>query len=177
MIKKNSSHTNQSLWQFFFITFLFSWLLWLPGVLITYNLINPNQTLITINNILQWVAGIGPSLAAIYLIIRNDGKKGIKKLFRRVMNLKLGFWYFPVFLMLPITLFSAHLINILLFNASFPQTGLLNEPWWIPILFVIFLIMQFGEELGWRGFALDRLQKKRSALLMNTSVATSACTA
>ncbi|MCX6175684.1 MAG: type II CAAX endopeptidase family protein [Ignavibacteriales bacterium] len=155
---------NQQLIQFFLLTFLFSWLMWLPSILITYNLITPSQTLITINNVLKWVAGIGPSLTAIILVIKFDGKVGLKKLFKRVWNIKLGYWYFPIILMLPIILVTAHLINTFFFNNSFPKTGLLEEPWWIPVLFVIFFIYQFSEELGWRGYALDRLQKKWNAL-------------
>lgn len=163
-MKKKTDSSNQQLWQFFLLTFLFSWLLWLPGMLITYNLINTSQTFITISNIIKWVAGMGPSLAAIYLVIKVDGKTGTKKLFKRVLQLKLGYWYFPVFLLLPIMLVFAHLLNIIFFDASFPKTGLLAEPWWIPVLFVIFFIMQFAEELGWRGYALDRLQKRWNAL-------------
>ena len=58
----------------------------------------------------------------------------------------------------------ANVLNIIFFNASFPRTGLLAEPWWIPVLLIIFFIMQFSEEPGWRGFALDGLQKKWNAL-------------
>jgi membrane protease YdiL (CAAX protease family) len=163
-MNKKTDSPNPQLWQFFLLTFLFSWLMWLPGVLITYSLITPSQTLTTINNVMKWVAGIGPSLAAIILVIKFDGKVGLNKLFKRVLNIKLGYWYFPVFLMLPITLVAAHLINTFFFDTSFPRTGLLKEPWWIPVLFIIFFVLQFGEELGWRGYALDRLQKKWNAL-------------
>lgn len=163
-MKKKTDLSNQQLWRFFILTFLLSWLMWLPGLLITNNLFNPGQTLSTITNVLKWVAGMGPSLAAIFLIFRRDGKIGVKKLFGKVLNTRLGYWYFPIFFLLPITLVFAHLVNIFFFNASFPKTGLLAEPWWIPVLFVIFFIMQFSEELGWRGYALDRLQKKWNAL-------------
>jgi len=163
-MKNKTDSSNQQLWQFFLLTFLFSWLMWLPSILISYRLITPNQTLITINNVMKWVAGMGPSLAAIILVIKFDGKVGLNKLFKRVLSIKLGYWYFPVLLMLPITLIAAHLINSFFFNTPFPKTGLLKEPWWIPVLFIIFFVLQFGEELGWRGYALDRFQKKWNAL-------------
>lgn len=156
--------SSRQLWHFFILTFLFSWLLWLPGVLITYKLIDPGKTFIAITHVLQWVAGMGPSLAALVLIIRHDGKTGLKTLWQRIADIRLGYWYVPALLLLPVTLVAAHLLNMLLNNASFPKTGLLSEPWWIPVLFVMFFVMQFAEELGWRGYALDRLQKRWSAL-------------
>ena len=112
---------DQQLLRFFFLTFLFSWLLWLPGILITYGLILPGHTLIKINNAMKWLAGIGPSLTAIILVMRFDGKEGLKKLFKRVWKGKLGSWHFPVFLMLPVRLVAAHLINTFLFHASFQK--------------------------------------------------------
>ena len=159
------SKTNQQIVQFFWLTFLFSWILWLPGVLITYQLITPNATINAANQVLKWIAGMGPSLAALYLIARSEGASGLKALFKRVLDFKLGIWYVPVFLLLPVILVLAHLLNMLLFHASFPQAGILEEPWWIPILLIIFYVMQFSEELGWRGFALDRLQRKWNALV------------
>jgi membrane protease YdiL (CAAX protease family) len=151
--------------QFFIFTFLFSWLLWLPNVLLTYDLITANNTIQSFNNVLIWLAGTGPSLVAIILITRQEGKAKLKDIFIRVVKLKLGYWYLPIFLFLPFVLVLAHIINVLLFNATFPKTGPLSEPWWIPVLFIVFFIMQFAEELGWRGYALDRLQTKMNATL------------
>ena len=159
--KEDSAH---QLFYFFLLTFAFSWLMWLPGILITYNVILEHPALRVTNNILSWMAGTGPSLAAIILVLRYNGKSGLKPLLKRVFMAKLGRWYFPVLLLLPVTVLAAHQINSFWFNASFPQTGLLREPWWIPVVFIVFLVLQFGEELGWRGYALDRLQTKWTAL-------------
>jgi len=133
--------------------------------LTTWNVISPGKTGLALIHVLQWVAGMGPSLAALFLLLRQEGKPGIKALWRRVINFRLGWWYLPTLLLLPAALVLAHLLNLLLFHAPFPRTGLLAEPWWIPVLFVMFFILQFSEELGWRGYALDRLQQRWSALL------------
>jgi membrane protease YdiL (CAAX protease family) len=138
--------------------------LWLPGVLITYGFINPGDSFIKIINPLKWLAGIGPSLTAVILLLKFEGRAGLQQLFKRVFQLNLGYWYYAVFLLIPLILICAHLLNMLLFDVSFPQTGLLNEPCWIPVLFLVFFILQFGEELGWRGYALDRLQTRWNAL-------------
>jgi membrane protease YdiL (CAAX protease family) len=159
--EKNST---KNLRQFFLLTFAFSWLCWLPGLLLTYGMLVPSQTLDTIQNILQWVGGIGPSLAGLFLVNRNDGKTGIKALFKRVIQFKIGKWYLPTILLLPLAVILGHVINGLIFGAPFPQKEILSEPWWIPVLFAVFFILQFSEELGWRGYALDRLQNRWNAL-------------
>jgi len=156
--------STKNLWQFFLLTFTFSWLCWLPGLLLTYGVLAPSQTLNTVTNALQWVGGIGPSLAALFLVTWNDGKAGLKGLFKRVIQFKLGLWYLPTFLLLPVAVILGHVINGLIFGAPFPQKDILSEPWWIPVLFAVFFVLQFSEELGWRGYALDRLQKRWSAL-------------
>jgi len=160
----NKNQLNKQIWQFFIFTFLFSWLLWLPGILITHNLVQKYDILLKINNVLVWFAGVGPSFVALYLLYRNDGITGIKKVLGRIFKLDLGYWIYPIIFLIPITLIGAHLLNIVLFKASLPQSGLLKEPWWIPVLFIVFFIFQFGEEIGWRGFALDRLQNRMNAL-------------
>ena len=151
-------------WQFFLLTFLFSWTLWLPGLLITYKLVTPDQAWIELCNILRWVGGTGPSVAAVLLTIKHEGYAGVKTLFKRVWDLRLGYWYFPALFLLPAAIILAHLLNVLLFNSPFPKSSLLTEFYWIPVVFLVFLIMQFSEELGWRGYALDRLQKRWSAV-------------
>lgn len=151
--------------QFFFLTFLFSWFMWFPGVLYTHHLLNPSQFVLDLLEIMNWMGGIGPSLIAFILTFKNGGKQGGKKLFSKILRIKLGFWYFPIFLIIPVLLIVAHILNMIFFGADFPQTGLLSEPWWIPVVFLIFFILQISEEFGWRGYALDRLQTRWSALV------------
>ncbi|MHC4728908.1 MAG: CPBP family intramembrane glutamic endopeptidase [Planctomycetota bacterium] len=66
-------------------------------------------------------------------------------------------------MIIPITLVVSHWLNAVLFGAPFPKTGLLDEPWWIPVVFLIFCILQCSEEFGWRGYALERLQLRWNA--------------
>jgi hypothetical protein len=163
-MKINSNTATRQLGQFFLCTFLFSWILWLPGLLITYNVVAPAQPWIVISNILKWAGGTGPSVAAIILTKKQAGNTGIKELFGRVVKIKLGYWYLPALLLLPATIILAHVLNGLLFHAAFPESSLLTDFYWIPILFLIFWVMQFSEELGWRGYALDRLQQRWNAV-------------
>src|SRR5664279_5392122 len=116
---KNVESSPKQLWQFFILTFLFSWSMWLPGLLVSYKIIIPSSGLTTAINIMKLIAGMGPSLAALYLITRHSGKVGIKNLFQRFINIKLGFWYLPAIFLLPAILTLAHLLNGILYNAPF----------------------------------------------------------
>jgi len=161
--KKNA--VKRQLMQFFLLTFLFSWLMWLPGVLHTYNLIDPGQSLLKIMDIMNLAGGIGPSLIAFILVFKNEGKQGGKQLFKRLFKVKLGYWYFAIFLIMPVLLVLAHILNMVIFGASFPQNEFLTKPWLILAIFILFFIMQFSEEFGWRGYVLDRLQNRWNALV------------
>ena len=163
-MNRKNRNSNGQLWEFFLITFGFSWVCWLPGLLLTYGLLSPNTPISTAASILQWVGGIGPSVTALVLIYRETGKAGLKHLFSRAVKFNLGVWYLPTFLILPLVVILAHVLNGCLFEAPFPSTDILSEPWWIPALLAVFLILQLGEEPGWRGYALDRLQGKWGAL-------------
>lgn len=155
--------TINGLWSFIILTFLLSWLAWLPGVLITNHYLEPNEFVIQLDNILKWIGGLIPSLVALLLIYKEQGYNGVKGLISRVFKLRLSYWYFPIFLIIPATLVLAHSINTL-FGHPFPNTPILSEPWMILPLFLVFFIMVASEEFGWRGFALDKFQTKWSAL-------------
>ncbi|MHC4728909.1 MAG: hypothetical protein ACYS17_16965 [Planctomycetota bacterium] len=76
--KAEARTTGDGLWQFFVLTFLFSWLMWLPGVLRTGDLLGPYELFPgSIQNAMQWIAGTGPSLVAIFLTFRKRGRKGL----------------------------------------------------------------------------------------------------
>ncbi len=160
---RNTAGNTRGLWPFFIITFLLSWLAWLPGVLLTNHYIEASEFVIQMDKIGKWVGGLIPSLVAFFLIYKEEGKSGLKVLLSGILKLKLRRWYFAIFLIIPVAVVLAHLINILL-GHPFPNTEILSEPWMILPLFFLFLILVAGEEYGWRGFALNKLQTKWNAL-------------
>ena len=154
---------NRPVITFFALTYLFSWLTWLPSVLMTYGMVAEASFLGRIAEPAGYLAGIGPTLVAFILVAREGGKKSLKGLLARGVQFRLGRWYLALFLIVPVVLILAHVLNSLL-GGSFPKTGGLAQPYLIPPLFLILLIMQLGEEFGWRGFALDELQQRWGAV-------------
>jgi membrane protease YdiL (CAAX protease family) len=113
------------------------------------------------------VAGYGPLLSAVLLTALADGRSGLKDLGRRLIRWRASLrWYLAVLL---VPLFF-QLTGLLLYSlASGRPLALAPDrlPWlellaFFPMLFLGF--DGFGEEVGWRGFALPRLLARRSPL-------------
>jgi CAAX protease family protein len=150
-------------WHFFVLTFALSWLAWLPGFLVSKGIFVSSSLFIGISESGKWLGGIGPSAASIILVARDSGWKGVRKLLGRAFHFRLGRWYVPMFVIVPAAVVFAHILNKLS-GASIPSSGALSNPVMIPVLFAVFLVLQAGEEYGWRGYGLQRLQDSRSAL-------------
>jgi len=103
---------------------------------------------------------LSPSLIAILVTVIAFGRRGLSAMFkgRVVGGLNLG-WSLVALLLFPVVAAGG-----LLIHASFggPSLGLRTTAL-IPQVIVILLI-SLGEEFGWRGFALPRLQERLSAL-------------
>jgi membrane protease YdiL (CAAX protease family) len=112
----------------------------------------------------KWVGGVGPSLAAFLLVARDRGRRGVCSLLRRAVALRIGVWYMPALALLPALVILAHLLDVAL-GGRFPAKEILSTPWMIVPLFLVLVVMQASEEFGWRGYALDRLQTRQSALV------------
>lgn len=163
--KKPTISDGRQLWVFLFWSYFVSWILWLPGILATYtSLAIPKDIYV----ILALLATFSPSIVGIILAGRHYGKRGIKSLFKRAVNFKMGIWLLPAFLLVPFFGLLAHGINILFFGAGFPITATVAQPWKIPLAFIFGLLIggPLGEEFGWRGYAFDRMEKKWDGLTL-----------
>lgn len=102
---------------------------------------------------------LGPTLSAFIMTGMTEGRIGIRRLLRRYVLWRVGFrWYLFVLLVIPaIELLGAIVVPGAL--ASF-QPLALSLVLTYPVAFVSTFILggPLGEEPGWRGFALPRLQ-------------------
>lgn len=154
------------LWQFFLIAFVFTWLFWGPQALIATGLLSAPSFLVDFLFSPFNPAAFGPLVAAFSLTFIHKGAQGVKNLLKRGLDHRFGkTWYLPIFLLSPAISGAALLLAVLTGEALPKLTALLN-PLSIAVafVFIFFLGGPFQEEWGWRGYALDRLQAKWSAL-------------
>jgi membrane protease YdiL (CAAX protease family) len=106
------------------------------------------------------LALFAPTIAAISVTSVIEGRSGVKQLLRRVVQWQVALKWFIVAVGLPLILSSTVLVlNQILLGE--PVAILQNEA---PVLTVILGLLVVGEEIGWRGFALPRLQRRYNSL-------------
>jgi membrane protease YdiL (CAAX protease family) len=151
-------------WLYFALAFGWSWLLWIPAGLLKQGEGALPATL------LHYAGGIGPAVAGVALITLAHRRERQRDYWRRLIDLRrIGAgWYSVIFLTVPLLAALAALLDLLLGGAGARLEAarrLIARPW--SILPFIAFTMLFGplpEELGWRGYALDGLQARSSAL-------------
>ena len=100
-----------------------------------------------------------PSLAAIFITARSTGENGVRDLLRPVLRWEVAgkFYLFAVTYIVAIKLCAALIYR---FNTgAWPRFGDLPI-YLIPFAIAFSTPFQFGEEVGWRGFALPRMAER-----------------
>jgi membrane protease YdiL (CAAX protease family) len=171
METKHTQTVGKNFGVFILLTYVISWLFWVPLAL-SGKEVSGTTLLIPFA-----LGGFGPSVAGIIMVYRNKDKQERRDFWKRVIDLKrisVG-WYLFIFLAFPalyIVLFS---LNSLLGNALPPFERLsqiaVNPFLLIGIVITGILTGPLSEELGWRGYALDRLQARWSPLLASLVLA------
>lgn len=116
------------------------------------------------------LGGIGPLLAAVILLYRYGTREERRNFWWRIVDFRCipRRWYGAIFLLVPAATALAGLLDVALGGWGIrleAAARFLEQPLAI-IPFALFILL-FGpvpEEPGWRGYALDRLQARRSAL-------------
>lgn len=155
----------KQLLTYFGLTYLISWIIWLPLYGHIFGLNNLPSLPIQ-----HGMGSLGPLIASFlttYIFLKSEG---IKKLLSNCFKVK-PLIYFAIALLSPLLLFFiASLISYFINNEPLSFSGLFitkEFPQMNPFIFFIYnlLFFGFGEEVGWRGFALPRLQNKMNALV------------
>lgn len=162
-MEKTNRTTNKALLIYFILTFIFSWMFWLIGILASYD-----QITIPLPNLVFVVIGAhGPLVAAFGLTYKNEGRKAVKNLLFSGFNMRMKPVWWVVILLLPFLL-SGLTVWINVVQSDFQQDRtLISQP---VLIFSTFLMMfflggSFQEEFGWRGYALPKLLQKWNPLI------------
>jgi membrane protease YdiL (CAAX protease family) len=144
--------------SFFLLAFGIAWAILIPSVLSSYGLIS-----LPLGGLLLLVMGYGPTIAAVIVSGALGGKSEIKSLLERLLIWRVGWDWWAITLLLNggIILLALGLYAVTGNDVPpFPKLEpvLLLE---IPLVFVLSALFN-GEEVGWRGFALPRLQARFS---------------
>jgi len=150
IIKKNQ------LVSYFIIAYAVTWILVLP--IITR----------TISENWHFLGAFGPSISAFIVLSLTEGKVGISSLKDKIIKYRVGFrWILvsisPIFLLL-VSLPIGYFIS----GSWFDFRQFILDKLFSPVSTFLWILplISYGifEEMGWRGFALPRLQKNLNAL-------------
>ncbi len=107
----------------------------------------------------------GPLISAVVLTHRESGWAGVRELLGRVRRWRIGIGWYAFVLFGTAALYLSAMALTIVFGGIIDFGKL--DPWFtVPVLFLIILPIggPLGEEFGWRGYALPRLQERRSTL-------------
>ena len=133
---------------YFLLAFVIAWGTWFPS----FN--HPDSL-----KLLSFVGLFAPAVSAIIVTYFFEKKIGIRKLLGRykIVNFKNGWYIFSV-LFIPILFVIALGVDHVFFHTKINNLLLPQSPLLILASFFWLMIINSGEEIGWRGYALPKLQ-------------------
>ena len=157
--------TLKTLSIFFLLAYAISWLLWSPLWLPFFDV--KTEAFLPYQH---GFGGLGPLLAAFITTVIFDGKPGLQLLWKRLFQWKPLTWT-AIAIFLPFVFALLGGLMARFSDGAYPDFSKMGTSGEFPELnilgFLLYNIVFFGygEEVGWRGFALPRLQEKYSALV------------
>ena len=147
------------LFFFFLMAYTFSWILLIPSVLSSWGLLQGDFGITFV------LHTFGPALAAVVLVKAIEGRAGLRRLRGRIQQWRAGWhWYLFILAGIPALLVLGIII----------QPGMLASFQGLKLLLLVSYPLTFfavwfgggplGEEVGWRGFALPRMQSRYGPL-------------
>jgi uncharacterized protein len=143
---------------FLILTYGLSWALWIPLAIFR------DAALGTYSSLALLIGSNIPSAVAIVLTLVGFGKGATRKLLGQLLIWRVG-WRWYLVLLAPTALVVGTITLVAVTRGG--PTAALAVPLLSAIITVAFMTFPggaLGEEIGWRGFALPRLQFRRTAL-------------
>ena len=148
--------------KFVLIAFAFTWVFWLLATLEARGLISslPVPAL--------FLGAFGPMVAAVVLTAQESGRAGLRSLLSRVVRWRVAPIWYGVALLGPIVLqLVAMALHVVVFGGQLPSLGAMVGALPTVVALSVYMLIQvgIGEEIGWRGYALPKLQSGHGALV------------
>lgn len=150
-----------NVWTFFAATYVASWLIWLPPIV--WQGEEPNLLLVVLGAFV-------PSLMGIVFTYLTHDRAGRREFWRRVIDpRRIGWRWLAVIALVFPAVHGLTMAAYTLLGGSPPSLAeaartLVNPGLMLQIVLANLIVSGFSEELGWRGYALDRLQPQWGAL-------------
>jgi membrane protease YdiL (CAAX protease family) len=152
---------------YFIIAYAFAWLAEMPLVLSAdgAGLLSYHSPLGLYTSIMI-ATFVGPFLSAFIMTGITEGKLGIGRLLRRLVLWRVGFkWYMFALIGLPAIMVLSVIVLPGALSSFKGFVGVALLPTLGLFVYIFFLGGPLGEEPGWRGFALPRLQRRYGPLV------------
>ena len=152
-------------WVYILATFAWTWFFWGVGILQGVSMESADGFLILL------VGVTGPMITGIGFTYLTRDKAGRRDYWKRIIDFKRipAKWYLVIFLFVPLVNILAAIIDIIAGGngATWGEAALnfLPNPLSVVPSILFASLIPFIEELGWRGYVLDRFQEKNSALV------------
>jgi len=147
--------------KFVLVAFAFTWALWLLAVLEARGLISslPVPAL--------FLGAFGPMVAAVVLTAQEGGRAGLQSLLSRVVRWRVAPFWYGVALLGPLVLQLVAMVLHVILGGQPPDILAMIGALPTVLALSVYMLIQvgIGEEIGWRGYALPKLQTGYSALI------------
>jgi membrane protease YdiL (CAAX protease family) len=167
-----STSTLSSPWLYFGLTLAWTWFFWILAAALNVGMES------TAGFILLFLGILGPMVTGIGFTYLTQDKDGRRDYWTRVRDFRRisAKWYLVIFLFVPMLNVLAAALDVLMGGSGATvgeaATNFLSQPLSIVPSILFASLIPFIEELGWRGYVLDRLQSRRTALLSSLILGT-----
>ena len=145
--------------SFFVLAYALSWSYWVP-MLITGQRVAPGSSTTHFPGL------AGPAIAAVIVQAALHGAEGLRTLWRRMILVSQPIGRFLRYSLSPVGFLVAALVVMLVVRMRLPVVSEFGRFSGLPelglptVVLLVLIFGGFGEELGWRGFALERMQAR-----------------
>ncbi len=153
--------------RFFTVTFLWSWLFWLPFVLAGAGIIDLGDAGAALRMPVLIIGAFGPAAGAWYSIRTLRGKGAFRRFMKSFTDLRFGWKVWSAIILIPgIINLAAWYLPELAGHERLPM--LLPGLYAFPVMWLVMVFLGGGqEEIGWRGYIMPILESRYGLWLGN----------